>query len=162
VGEKKMIKITNELLDIVSDSAKKSERKRKNYNFHPRLEDPLQRLLNAVEPPTYLQPHKHENPDKSEIFIILRGKVLIVEFDDQGEIIDHFVLDWEGGNKGVEIRPGTWHSFISLQEDSVLYEVKEGPYDQRTAKDAAPWAPEEGSEEGAEFNKKVLRKLEIL
>ena len=41
-----------------------SPRLRLNHNFHDDLADPINRMLNALEPGTYLQPHKHENPDK--------------------------------------------------------------------------------------------------
>jgi cupin fold WbuC family metalloprotein len=156
-----MIKITEKLVDEVSKKAKSSARKRTNHNFHESYEDPLQRFLNAVEPESYLQPHKHENPDKTEIFLILRGRVLIVEFDEIGKIIDHFVLDSKVGNVAVEIPPRTWHSFIALEEGSVLYEIKEGPFIQETGKTSATWAPEEGSWEANEFNKKILGELNL-
>ena len=156
-----MIKITHKLINEISNKAKTSVRKRCNYNFHRSYRDSIQRFLNALEPDTYLRPHKHENPDKIEIFLILGGKVLIVEFDDDGAIVDHTVLDFERGNKGVEISPGTWHSFIALQQGSVLYEIKEGPFDKETDKTFAEWAPEEGTEEAAEFNKRILRELGI-
>jgi cupin fold WbuC family metalloprotein len=156
-----MIIITEDLLDETSDRARRSLRKRMNHNFHQRYDDPLQRLLNAVEPGTYLRPHKHENPDKTEIFIILRGKVLIIEFDDDGEIQGHVILDNKKGKRGVEIPPRVWHSFIALEEGSVLYEIKEGPYIENGAKSFARWAPEEGSKEAEQFNQEVLRRLHI-
>ena len=156
-----MIRITEKLLNEVSEKAKSSIRKRTNHNFHESYDDPLQRFLNAVEPESYLQPHKHENPDKTEIFLILRGRVLIVEFDEIGKIMDHFVLDSKAGNVGVEIPSGTWHSFIALQEGSVLYEIKEGPFIQETGKTAASWAPEEGTREAIEFNQRILQELNL-
>jgi cupin fold WbuC family metalloprotein len=156
-----MIRITKELINEVSEKAKSSARKRSNYNFHESYDDPVQRFLNAVEPDSYLQPHKHENPDKTEIFLILRGRVLIVEFDETGKIADHFVLDSRVGNVGVEIPPRTWHSFIALQKGSILFEIKEGPFRQETGKTSASWAPEEGTREANEFNKRILRELNL-
>lgn len=152
-----MIKITEDLMINLSDKAKNSTRKRINYNFHNSSNDHLQRFLNAAEPETYVRPHKHENPDKVEIFLILKGRVLVIEFDDNGKIIDHAILDSDEGNKGVEILPRTWHSIIVLQKDSILYEIKEGPYGMETAKIFAKWAPEEGTKESQEFNKNVLK-----
>jgi len=60
-----------ELLNEVIQKAKNSPRGRMNYNFHDDLVDPINRMLNAFEPGTYIQPHKHENPDKREVFILL-------------------------------------------------------------------------------------------
>ena len=156
-----MIRITDELVSMVSMEAKASARKRYNYNFHKSYNDPVQRFINALEPGTYLRPHKHENPDKVEIFIILKGRVLIVEFNDQGKIIDHCILDFEKGDKGVEIPPKVWHSFIALKEGSVLYEAKEGPFVPETGKIFAEWAPEEETRESFEFNNKILRELNV-
>jgi cupin fold WbuC family metalloprotein len=156
-----MIKITDKLLEEVSDKAKVSERKRCNYNFHKSTEDPMQRFLNAVEPGTYVGPHKHDNPPKTEVFILHKGRVLVLEFDCDGKVTDHVILDSRGGNIGVEIPPMMWHTFMALQEGSVLYEAKEGPFIQEIDKVFAKWAPEEGSKEAQEFNKRVLRELKI-
>jgi cupin fold WbuC family metalloprotein len=154
-------KITDTLLDEVSAKAKVSERRRCNHNFHASSRDPIQRFLNAVEPGTYVRPHKHETPPKTEVFIILRGRVLILEFEDQGEITDHTILDPARGMLGVEIPPKTWHTFIALQEGSILYEMKPGPFNNETDKVFAEWAPEEGSQESDEFNKRIVRGLGI-
>ena len=130
-------------------------------NHNPVIPAILQRLLNAAEPGTYIQPHKHEDPDKNEIFVILKGSVVVVEFDDKGNIIDHLILNAAGDGKAVEISPRRWHSFIVLKPGSVLYEVKEGPYDKTADKKFAAWAPAEGSGSAQAFNAKVLAKLNI-
>ncbi|MFA6320472.1 MAG: WbuC family cupin fold metalloprotein [Candidatus Omnitrophota bacterium] len=156
-----MIKITEDLIKNVSEKAKVSPRKRTNYNFHSSDSAIFQRMLNAAEVGTYIQPHKHENPDKVEVFVILKGRVVVVEFDDAGKIIDHVVLDPEAGAKAVEIPPRKWHSFIVLKPESVLYEAKEGPYDKNIEKKFAGWAPSEGSPDSGDFNKKVLAKLNL-
>ncbi|MCK4287984.1 MAG: WbuC family cupin fold metalloprotein [Bacteroidales bacterium] len=157
-----MIKINEQFISITSDKAKKSPRKRKNYNFHKKPEDTLQRMLNAIEPDTYIQPHKHENPDKREVFFVLRGKILVVEFDDEGNITDHIILDPSKGNYGAEIPSRTWHVIISLEKDSVAYEVKDGPYNPEDDKHFAPWSPKEGDDNALDFNKKILRELKII
>jgi cupin fold WbuC family metalloprotein len=154
-----MIKITDNLLNDISNQAKISERKRCNYNFHKSHEDLIQRFINALEPGTYIRPHKHENPDKAEMLIILKGRVLIIEFNENGEVSDYFVLDFEKGNKGAEISPKVWHTFIALQEGSAVYELKEGPFI-GTDKIFAEWSPEEGTSEAHDFNTRILRTLE--
>lgn len=157
-----MVHITNSLLDDTSEKAKQAQRLRMNYNFHRELSDTLQRMLNAMEPTTYVQPHKHKDPDKREIFVILRGRVVVIEFDDNGEIIDYLVLDKNMGNYGVEIAPGKWHSIISLESGSVVYEVKDGPYHKIDDKNFADWAPREGEEGTLEFNQKILQQLNLV
>jgi len=156
-----MIKIDEALIRKVSQTAKESSRKRKNYNFHELPEDILQRFLNAWEPGTYLQPHKHENPDKNEVFICLTGKFLIIEFDREGNINDYMILDSGQGNYGAEIAPRVFHTVICLEPDSVAYELKEGPYDPNDDKNFASWAPKEGEAGCEEYNQKILNELNI-
>lgn len=131
------------LLDQLSGDARISGRKRKNLNFHFGDADVLQRMLNAFEPGTYVRPHKHANPPKREVFLLLRGRLSMLFFDDHGNVTKRTILDRETGNFGVEIAPGEWHMAISLQAGTIVYEIKDGPYDPLTDKQFAPWAPEE-------------------
>ncbi|MFH1878016.1 MAG: WbuC family cupin fold metalloprotein [Candidatus Omnitrophota bacterium] len=156
-----MIKITKDLVNEISINAKLSKRRRCNYNFHQDYADLMNRMLNAVEPGAYFPPHKHVNPDKREIFVILRGRVLVAEFDDKGSITEHVILDPQYGNFGVEIQPDTWHFIVPLKKGSLLYEIKDGPYDPLTDKTFATWAPGEKDEYAWQFVRGVLEKLNI-
>jgi cupin fold WbuC family metalloprotein len=153
--------IHKELLIETSAKAKLNKRQRMNYNFHETYESVVQRMLNALEPGTYIQPHKHENPDKVEVFIILKGKALVVEFDDNGDVIEHCVIT-EGGDKfGSEIAPRVWHCIIPLMAGTVVYEVKDGPYSPIDDKNFAKWAPKEGDENCEEYIRELLQKCGI-
>lgn len=154
-----MIKINEQFIEETSRIAKTAKRKRMNYNFHKEDAATLQRMLNAMEPGTYIQPHKHEDPDKTEAFFVLRGRILLIEFEDDGTISDHIILDAKNGNYGGEIAPGTWHTLISLEANSVAYEVKDGPYDQKVDKNFASWAPSEGDESCQIYNEDLLKRL---
>ena len=156
-----MIKITDKLISRLANKAKTAKRGRVNYNFHKDYSEKVQRLLNVAGQGSYVRPHKHENPDKTETFILLKGKVLVLEFGLDRKVSDYFILDLQKGNLGVEISPGVWHSFISLSEGSCVYEVKEGPYNPKIDKKFAPWAPQERSKEAGLFNKKILSDLNI-
>lgn len=155
-----MLRIDTKLINQLSEKAKAAPRKRMNHNFHQTADDLLNRMLNAMEPGTYVCPHKHENPDKREAFIVLRGSFLIVEFDEEGNITDHTILNREKGILGIEIPPKVYHMLICLEPDSVLYELKDGPYNPANDKIFAPWAPLEGSPEAARFIKNVTEKLQ--
>ena len=155
-----MIKIDDRFIEQTIQKAKGSPRLRMNYNFH-NLEDPVNRLLNAMEPGTYIQPHKHEAPDRFEVFLCLKGRFLILIFDDSGNITDHTILDARKGKFGVEIPAKTYHSLASLESGSVAYEIKEGPYMPATAKNYAPWAPAEGDPATGTYLKKLLTQVGI-
>lgn len=156
-----MIRIDQKLAETTSALAAASPRLRKNFNFHREPSDTLQRLLNAIEPSSYIQPHKHEDPDKREVFFILTGRMVVVEYDDAGAIVDHVILDQKTGNYAVEIPERTWHSIISLEPGSVSYEFKDGPYDPIDDKNFASWAPKEGDPDTGKFIIDVLKRLNI-
>ena len=154
-----MIVINKKLLDETTERAKQSPRLRMNYNFHETLDDPVNRLLNAMEPNTYLRPHRHCNPDKNEIFLLLRGKVAVFLFDDHGGITEMLLLDLLGGCYGVEIPPGIWHGLLVLESGSVIYEMKEGPFIPLTPENMAPWAPSVDDTKGV---MKYLEQLRVM
>jgi len=156
-----MIKINNELLSQLSQEAKKSERLRKNYNFHEKLDAPVQRLLNALEPDTFVRPHRHISPDKDEIFFVLKGRMVLIEFDEEGAIIDHIVLDPLQGNFGCEVKAGKWHSLISLETGSVAYEVKEGPFSPIEESNFASWSPSDDLKAISAYKKDLLKRIAL-
>jgi cupin fold WbuC family metalloprotein len=156
-----LIRISKNELSILKAEARNSLRKRKNFNFHKESGDTLQRMMHAMNPGTYVQPHKHENPDKREAFIILEGKVAVIEFNDRGDIISHFILDRSRENYGAEVPERTWHMLIALEENTVIYEVKDGPYSPLDDKNFAAWAPVEGNEECEKYLRKIKDSLSL-
>lgn len=152
--------INSTLIDEVSAKAKASERQRANYNFHEDYSDPINRMLNALEPDTYCQPHKHEAPDKREVFIVLKGTFAVLFFDDKGNITQTEKLSNESGNYGVDIPPRVWHTLVCLEPGSVAYEIKDGPYVRPKDKDFASWAPKEGEPRVTEYLKYLKEAIE--
>lgn len=118
--------IDEKLLDEVCAQAKESPRLRMNYNFHQSLDDNCHRFLNAVEPGTVVEIHRH--PTKDETFVLLRGKVRVTTHNDDGSIIEDVVLSQESGIYGVDIPKNVWHKLESLEENSVIFECKLGPF----------------------------------
>lgn len=137
--------ISQAALDDLSNQAKQSARLRKNYNFHQNDSDMSHRLLNAMEPDSYIQPHRHLDKNKDETLIILRGKMGLIVFDDQGRIEKTVLLEPNGETVLVNIPHGTYHSWVSLEANSVFFEAKAGPYLPLTGEEKASWAPEEGA-----------------
>ena len=118
--------IDKKILDEVSKQAKASPRLRKNYNFHQSLDDLCHRFLNAVEPGADIPIHRH--PEKEESFVVLRGKIRITTYNDDGSIIEDHVLSPSEGRYGVNVEKNVWHTVEALEPDSVIFECKEGPY----------------------------------
>lgn len=156
------MKIINEgMLSNLSAQAGQNARKRKNLNFHQSEGDLLQRMLNAFEPGTYVRPHRHKNPPKREVFLVLKGRVAMMFFDDGGALSQVVALSAAEGIYGVEVDAGEWHAVVSLEKGSVVYEVKDGPYNVSTDKDFAPWAPEEGSDGCRDYLNNLLLKANL-
>lgn len=149
--------IDNKLLDEVSSEARNSPRKRKNRNLHTSDDAPANRLLNAVEPGSYVAPHRHLDPTKDETFVMLRGRFGLVIFDDAGKVIQTQVIEAGGDVNGVDIPHGTWHSLVSLQSGSVFFEAKAGPYIPITPEEKAPWAPAENDSAAADYLARMER-----
>ena len=118
--------IDKQLLDDVSRQAQKSDRLRMNYNFHQSLDDKCHRFLNAVEPGTKVEIHRH--PTKDESFVLLRGRVRVNTYNDDGTVIESVILCPEEELYGVDIPKGVWHNVESLESGSVFFECKEGPF----------------------------------
>ena len=91
--------IDEHLLNGVSQQAEAPPRLRMNYNFHQSLDEKCHRFLNAVEPGTVVPIHRH--PTKDETFVLLRGKVRVTTHNDDGSIIEDFILCPEEGMYGV-------------------------------------------------------------
>jgi len=148
--------VSIKLLDELTAKAKISPRRRAHFLFHE-ASDLVQRMVNAMEPGTYIQPHKHENPDKIEAFAILRGKAACLQFDEAGELTNVHLLEENGPELAVDIPPRTYHTFISLQSGTALFEIVQGPYDPQSHKNLAPWAPSE--EQVGDYVKKLEDKV---
>ena len=153
--------IHDQMITEIIKEAKTSTRKRINYNFHKTYDANVQRMLNAMEPGTYVQPHKHENPDKVEAFIILKGKALVVEFDNAGEVITSCVISTGDGVYGAEIAPCVWHCILPLASGTVIYEAKDGPYSSANDKHFATWSPKEGDPGCDQYIKALMQRCGI-
>jgi cupin fold WbuC family metalloprotein len=136
--------IDRALLARVSAAAADAPRRRKNHDLHASCEEPANRLLNAVEPDSYVAPHRHLEPTKDETMVVVAGRFGFVFFDDAGEVT-HTVEAAAGGDVlGVTIPHGCWHSVVALEPGSVFFECKSGPYRPLTDDERASWAPREG------------------
>jgi cupin fold WbuC family metalloprotein len=133
------------LLDEVCAEASASPRRRKNRNFHPGHDYPAHRLLNAMQPDSYIAPHRHLDPGKDETLVVLRGLLGLIVFDDAGGVVRTAKVGAGGTAIGIDIPHGTWHTAVALEPDTVFMEAKAGPYLPFTEAERAPWAPAENS-----------------
>lgn len=143
--------ITQAMLEGLRAEARKSPRRRRNLNLHTRLDDPVQRFFNALEPDTYARPHRHTGADRWELFLLISGAASVLIFDAEGTVTDRVELGANGPTYGVEIPGATWHTVLSREPGTVVLEIKQGPYSPISDKDFAHWAPVEGHPEVPAF-----------
>ncbi|HEY6007393.1 MAG TPA: WbuC family cupin fold metalloprotein, partial [Geobacteraceae bacterium] len=119
--------INQKTLDDLTRQARENPRLRKNLNLHPSDASRGHRLFNAVEPASYIPPHRHLDPEKDETFYIVRGRLGVLTFSPAGEVLESALIE-EGGDLLVaDIPHGVYHTAVSLAAGTIFFEAKAGP-----------------------------------
>ena len=135
------MKIDNRLLDELTAQAQASPRLRMNLDLRNSVEDDSQRMLNALEPGTVLPIHRHRTT--SETVVILRGRAVQYLYDDAGNETGQVLLAAGAGDPhvasllglpdgavpGMQVEKGQWHRLESLENGTVIVEMKDGAYE---------------------------------
>jgi cupin fold WbuC family metalloprotein len=127
------VKIDNFLLDNLTSQAKASPRLRMNLDLRNSVADTSQRMLNAIEPGSEVPIHRHRST--SETFVVLRGRVVEAFYDDAGVCYETVEVSPSGPVSALNIPAGTWHTLRSLENGTVILEVKDGAYEPIGAED---------------------------
>lgn len=151
-----LVRISRALLDEACAASRASPRLRVILPLHTTADNSLHRMLNAVQPHSYIRPHRHRSPLKDESFVLIRGALVFFSFHDDGRIDEAVEVRAGGLTFGIDAKAGPFHSFAALEADTVIFETKPGPYVQANDKSFAPWAPEEGSPEAAPYLAQLL------
>jgi len=145
------IKIDDAFCEKLLLQASESPRKRSHFNLHSDLNEPVQRLCIALKRGSYVRPHHHPKSNKWEMMLAIRGAVSLMIFDQEGKVLEKLVLSPGESVNGIEMKPNTWHTVMPLTDDTVILEVKEGPFTATKDSDFASWAPLEGDDTVVEF-----------
>ncbi|MFG6103597.1 cupin fold metalloprotein, WbuC family [Leptolyngbyaceae cyanobacterium CCMR0082] len=140
-------RVSQELFDSVSQEASALPRLRKNHNLH-QLPDSVQRFINVLQPGTYVRPHRHLRAKDSngfELFLVLQGEIGFLMLNEQGQVIQIERLCAQGPTYGLELAEGQYHTLIALAPNTVMFEIKEGPYVPAADKDFMQQFPAEGT-----------------
>lgn len=155
--------LTRALLHEVRARAEASPRRRMNFNFHLEDAENPNRLLNVLLRGTYIAPHRHLAPPKTEAFLVLEGRIGFFLFEDDGRVSRAMELGMDPGHPdlplGIDLRPGVWHTLCALTPHAVCYEVKPGPYTPATDKEFAAFAPREGDPGAAAYQASLIALL---
>ena len=122
------MKITQQILDKLTEEAKASPRLRMNMDLRNSAEDQSQRMLNAIEPGSPLPIHRHQKT--SETVVCLRGKLVWELYDElERRCTERIELSPNGPIVALIVPIGQWHTVHALESGSVILEMKDGPYE---------------------------------
>lgn len=120
------MKLDTSLLDALTGKAQESPRKRMNFDLRDTPEDQSQKMLNALEPDTYVPIHRHTSV--SEAVVVLRGRCVQHFYDESGCLTESVELAPGSDVPGIVVEKGRWHRLESLESGTVILECKEGPF----------------------------------
>ncbi len=144
--------LTEEMIQQGIRASRESERRRIILPIHREQDAEVQRMVNFLQPDTYIRPHKHPLQHATESLVLMKGSIHFFTYDDSGEVISKHIVESKPHPGVLDIEPEVWHSFKVLEPDTLLFECKRGPYDAETDKIFAHWAPEEGSDEAMNWH----------
>lgn len=135
VNAKKIImKITQALLDSLTEQAKASPRLRVNYDLRNSAEDKSQRMLNAIEPGSVIPIHRHQK--STETVVCLRGRLVWEYYDELERICTESIeVSPNGPVVALNIPIGQWHTLRSVESGTVILETKDGAYEPQSPVD---------------------------
>ncbi len=151
-----------EELNTLRAAVAASPRRRARINAHPDGEDALHEMIIAIDPASYIRPHKH--PAKSEAFHIVEGEVDIVVFTDDGEIDRVVELGAPGGARSFYYRMSEpfFHTLIIRSDLLIVHEITNGPFRPEGTMFAG-FAPEDkDTEKAAAYQADLLRRVAAL
>jgi len=155
---------TRQYFQDLLNTASQSQRLRAHSNVHCSHVDPCQKLFNAIKVDSYIHPHRHSLDPKDECLIAIKGLFGFIMFSDKGLIESLILFGSEKYSEklsipsGLELPSGVWHTVVSLEDESILFEVKSGPFNPSVAKEFALWAPEEGHENASQYLETLKQK----
>lgn len=140
-----LFNLSEEMIKHGLKASRESGRKRMILPIHRKQEAEVQRMINFLQPGTYIRPHKHPLSHASESLVLIHGSIRFYTFDQDGTVLSINDVHSKPFPGIVDIEPRVWHSFIVMKENTILFECKKGPYNAETDKTFAEWSPEEGS-----------------
>ena len=155
-----LFRLTPDLLETGKKASRESPRRRIIMPVQRTQEAHVQRLLNFLQPGTYIRPHRHSHPDKDESILCIRGRLGALFFNADGTLTATKVLDAGGPTIGVDIPHRTFHSLVALEPGTVFFEAKAGPYEPLGEDDIASWAPAEGDNEATSYHAQLAAHFE--
>ena len=125
--------IDKEMLDVLSEEARKSPRLRMGKDMRTSVADQSQRMLNAMEPGTEVAIHRHTKT--TETVAVIRGKVRQKYYNEKGQLVREDVIEAGGACPFYMVPKGMWHTTECLESGTIIFDCKDGAYEPLAAED---------------------------
>ena len=153
----KIPELSSDEVSLYFSVAKNSERCRSPKIMH-KQGDYHNRVFNFILEESYMHPHLHPSEEKIEKMFLLDGSFALITFDDDGEVTNTYVLA-KGGRESIDVPAFTWHTYVMLTKEVIVFETMEGVYNPSTWKKMAPWAPSENTLEAPAYLEMLKSKV---
>lgn len=153
----KIPELSSDEISLHFSVAKDSERSRSPKIIH-KQGDYHNRVFNFILEDSYMHPHLHPSEEKIEKMYLLDGSFALITFNDDGEITDTIILK-KGARESIDVPSFTWHTYVMLSTEVIIYETMEGVYEPSTWKKMAPWAPLENTPEAPAYLEMLKSKV---
>jgi cupin fold WbuC family metalloprotein len=153
----KIPELSSEEICLHFNVAKDSERSRSPKIIH-KQGDYHNRVFNFILEDSYMHPHLHPSEEKIEKMYLLDGSFALITFDDDGEVTNTHVLT-KGGRESIDVPAFTWHTYVMLTKEVIVFETMEGVYNPSTWKKMAPWAPSENTLDAPAYLERLKSKV---
>tara|TARA_B110000196_G_C21119372_1_gene652331 strand:+ start:830 stop:1300 length:471 start_codon:yes stop_codon:yes gene_type:complete len=137
--------------------ANKTTRRRSPLILHQKG-DYLNKVFNFILEDSYMHPHLHPSDEKIENMYLIKGSFGLIEFDNKGNINKTTILK-EGNLTSIKVPAFTWHTYVMLSQENIVYETMEGKYEPNSWKKMAPWAPIEESNQAPSYLQELKSSL---
>ena len=139
-NSEELLFINNDLVEQIIEEANQSQRHMARLLMHFDHEDPVQEMLIAMDRNCAVMPNR--SVGRSESLQVVQGELLLVIFDDNGNIVKRIEMGPAGSGKVFLYRLSStpWHTMIPLTKMVVVHEALEGPFKQ-SSEPLPDWVP---------------------
>ena len=138
------IEVDDATIDMLIEAAGVEPKRRARLNLHNSDDDLIHEMIIAFRGDSLNMPHRHVG--KSESVHVIRGRVCVVIFDDEGRETRRIQLgarDWRGMTSVMRMAAPLWHTVIPVDDKVVVHETTNGPFIAGKNMEIPPWAPQE-------------------
>jgi len=139
-NSEELLFINNDLVEQIIEEASQSQRHMARLLMHFDHEDPVQEMLIAMDRNCAVMPNR--SPGRSESLQVVQGELLLVIFDDNGNVVKRIEMGPAGSDKVFLYRLSStpWHTMIPLTKMVVVHETLQGPFKQ-SSEPLPDWIP---------------------